>query len=170
MDDEEEGEEEGEGEDLLENAFQDYQPIAALDTYGREGIDDRDYGGLDAEERAAAERAIDERDRERRRLLGRSREFYGALEERLEGEVEEDLEERRRRRGLFGGIDGGGGGDDDGGATRRLASGLKATTCQGGGRCGYRFRRAPTVCLLLLLLLLKFLMLLLLLLMFTMFM
>ena len=110
LDDDEE-EEEGEGEDLLENAFQDYQPIAALDTYGREGIDDRDYGGLGAEERAAAERAIDERDRERRRLLGRSREFYGALEERMEGEVEEDLEERRRRRGLFGGIDDGGGGE-----------------------------------------------------------
>ena len=48
-------EEEGEGEDLLENAMRDYQRIEALDTYGREGIDDRDYGQMGVEERAAAE-------------------------------------------------------------------------------------------------------------------
>ena len=95
-------EEEEDGEDLLENALQDYQPIAALDTYGREGIDDRDFGNLDYEERAAAESVLEERDRERRRLArqdgGRARGFYDALEE----EMEEDVEERRRRRGLFG--------------------------------------------------------------------
>jgi DNA replication licensing factor MCM2 len=102
-------EEDDEGEDLLEDALRDYQPIAALDTYGREGIDDRDYDDLDADERAMAERVLDERDRERRRFGGggggRSGGFYGALEEQLEGEVEEDIEGRRRRRGLFGGID-----------------------------------------------------------------
>ena len=100
-------EEEEEGEDLLDNAFKDYQRIDALDTYGREGIDDRDYGGMDAEERAAADRILDERDRERARLSkvgGRARGFYGALEEQMmEGEVEEEDEERRRRRGNFDG-------------------------------------------------------------------
>jgi DNA replication licensing factor MCM2 len=97
-----EEDEEEDGEDLLENALQDYQPIAALDTYGREGIDDRDFGNLNYEERAAAERVLEDRDRERRRLArqdgGRARGFYDALEE----EMEEDVEERRRRRGLFG--------------------------------------------------------------------
>ncbi|KAL3821899.1 hypothetical protein ACHAXA_008433 [Cyclostephanos tholiformis] len=113
-DDDDEEEEDDDGEDLLEDALRDYQPIAALDTYGREGIDDRDYDDLDADERAMAERVLDERDRERRRRFGgidrggRSGGFYGALEEQLEGEVEEDIEGRRRRRGLFGGID-----DDD---------------------------------------------------------
>ena len=48
-------EEEGEGEDLLENAMRDYQRIEALDTYGREGIDDRNFGQMGVEERAAAE-------------------------------------------------------------------------------------------------------------------
>ncbi|EJK74904.1 hypothetical protein THAOC_03391, partial [Thalassiosira oceanica] len=47
-------EDEGDGEDLVENAMQDYQPIAALDTYGTEGIDDREYGSIDADERASA--------------------------------------------------------------------------------------------------------------------
>ena len=35
--------------------MRDYQRIEALDTYGREGIDDRDYGQMGVEERAAAE-------------------------------------------------------------------------------------------------------------------
>ncbi len=113
--DDDEEEEEDEGEDLLENAHKDYQAIAALDTYGREGIDDRDYGAMDADERAAAERILEERDRERRKLArsgGRARGFYGALEEQMM-EIEEDVEERRRRRGLFEGR-GMDDGDDDG--------------------------------------------------------
>lgn len=64
-----EGEEEEEGEDLMENALKDYQPIAALDTYGREGIDDRDYGEMDVDQRREVERVLEERDRERRRLV-----------------------------------------------------------------------------------------------------
>ncbi|KAL7471084.1 hypothetical protein ACHAXS_011369, partial [Conticribra weissflogii] len=105
-------EEEEEGEDLLENAMKDYQPIAALDTYGREGIDDRDYGDIDVDDRFAAERVLEARDRERRKLRrkergGRAGGFYGALEEMAEEEMEEE-EERRRRRGMFGlGLDGG---------------------------------------------------------------
>ena len=52
--DDEEEEEEDEGEDLLENAHKDYRAIAALDTYGCEGIDDRDYGAMDADKCATA--------------------------------------------------------------------------------------------------------------------
>ena len=40
---------EDEGEDLLQNALGDYQPIAAVNTYDRKGINDRDYRGMDAE-------------------------------------------------------------------------------------------------------------------------
>ena len=80
--------------------MQDYQPIAALDTYGTEGIDDRDFGSMDADERASAEAVLRARDRERARLNRDRREggFYDAL---LEGEEEEEEEERRRRRGMF---------------------------------------------------------------------
>lgn len=60
-------EEEEEGEDLMDDAMKDYQPIAALDTYGREGIDDRDYDGMDVDERREVERVLAQRDRERRR-------------------------------------------------------------------------------------------------------
>lgn len=63
------GEEEEEGEDLMDDVMKDYQPIAALDTYGREGIDDRDYDGMDVDERREVERVLAERDRERRRLV-----------------------------------------------------------------------------------------------------
>ncbi|EJK45417.1 hypothetical protein THAOC_35968, partial [Thalassiosira oceanica] len=93
-------EDEGDGEDLVENAMQDYQPIAALDTYGTEGIDDREYGSIDADERASAEAVLRARDRERAKLNRDRREggFYDAL---LEGEEEEEEEERRRRRGMF---------------------------------------------------------------------
>ena len=84
-----EEEEEGEGEDLIDNALKDYQPIAALDTYGRDGIDDRDYDGLDVDERAAADRILDERDKERRKMSrvgGRDGALYSALNEQLDGE------------------------------------------------------------------------------------
>ena len=57
-----EGEEEGEGEDLIENAARDYKRIEALATYGREGIDDRDYGQMGAEERTAAEAELARRE------------------------------------------------------------------------------------------------------------
>jgi len=63
------GEEEEEGEDLMDDAMKDYQPIAALDTYGREGIDERDYDLMDVDQRRQVERVLAERDRERRRLV-----------------------------------------------------------------------------------------------------
>lgn len=93
--------EEDEGEDLYEHdMFQDYQRIEALDTYGNEGIDDREYGQMGMEERMEAERVIAEREKEQMKLRGiggRSGRFYEGLTE-----VEEDEEARRRRRGRMG--------------------------------------------------------------------
>lgn len=94
-------EDEEEGEDLLDNnMFQDYQRIDVLDTYGREGIDDREYAQMGVDERMEAERVIAEREREEMKLRGvggRSGRFYDALTE-----VEEDEEERRKRRERMG--------------------------------------------------------------------
>ena len=95
-----ENEEEGDGEDLLENAFQDYQRIDALDTYGTEGIDDRDYNQMGLEERLLAEGKIAEREEEemkRRGIGGRSGTFYDGLMQ-----VEEDDDARKKRRGRMG--------------------------------------------------------------------
>jgi len=92
-------EDEIDGEDLIENADKDYQRIAALDTYATEGLDDREYEGIGASERMAAEGEIAEREEEdaRRRgdTGGRSGRFYDAL---FDAE-EEDEEKRRMRRG-----------------------------------------------------------------------
>ena len=95
-------EEEEEGEDLLENAEKDYQRIDALDHYGTEGIDDRDYGGMDIEERRAAEAEIAIRDRQAGRE-GRSAGLYGMALDVMETEEDEDA--RRARRGMFRGED-----------------------------------------------------------------
>jgi len=120
-------EEEGDGEDLLENAARDYQRIDALDTYGTEGIDDRDYDSLNVDAKRAAEMELRQRDRRlglgadgsgrRRRDAG----IYGAALDAME--AEEDVDARRARRGIFGvgqrgdgsGKDGDGVGDDDDG-------------------------------------------------------
>lgn len=113
-------EEDEEGEDLMDNAAKDYQPIAALDTYGTEDIDDREYDNMDAGERYAAEAILQARDKERNlsaMMGGRARGFYGALDA-MEEDLEEE-EERMRRRAMFGraggGAGGGDGGDDDDG-------------------------------------------------------
>ena len=92
--------EEAEGEDLLENAYTDYQRIDALDTYGTEGLDDQQYANMNAEERMQAEAVIAQRELEeqrRRGIGGRSGRFYNNLLE-----VEEDDEARRARRGRMG--------------------------------------------------------------------
>jgi DNA replication licensing factor MCM2 len=91
-------EEEGEGEDLLENAERDYQRIDALDHYGTEGMDERDYGGIDIEERHAAEAELSIRDRQSGGG-GRSDGLYGAALDVMETEEDEDA--RRARRGIF---------------------------------------------------------------------
>ncbi len=88
-------EEEDEGEDLLENAERDYQRIEALDHYGNEGIDDRDYGQMDLEQRRAAEAELAIRDRQ----SGRRSE--GLYDMALALETEEDDDARRARRGFF---------------------------------------------------------------------
>jgi DNA replication licensing factor MCM2 len=94
-------EEEGDGEDLLENAYSDYQRIEALDNYGREGIDDRDFDGMDYDEREAAEAEIAKREEEENKRLGRGR--SGRFYEGLMDDVQEDDEARRARRGRIGG-------------------------------------------------------------------
>eukprot|EP00980_Cylindrotheca_fusiformis_P005741 scaffold1194_cov127-Cylindrotheca_fusiformis.AAC.18 len=94
----EDEEEEEEGEDLVENAERDYQRIDALDHYGTEGIDNRNYDAMDLEERRAAEAELAMRDRQSGRG-GRSSGLYdAALDDLAE---EEDDEARRARRGLF---------------------------------------------------------------------
>ena len=86
-------EEEEDGEDLMDNAERDYQRIEALDTYGTEGIDDREYDHIDDDERRAAEAEMNRRDR------GRNQGFYGLLDA---VETEEDDEAREARRAMFG--------------------------------------------------------------------
>ena len=91
-------EEEEDGEDLMDNAERDYQPIAALDTYGTEGIDDRNFGNMDDDQRRAAEAELAIRDRQSGRG-GRSTGLYDMALDVME--TEEDEEARRARRGAF---------------------------------------------------------------------
>ena len=95
-------EEEEDGEDLLDNAEKDYQRIEALDTYGREGIDDRNYDNMDEDTRREVEAKLRARDRRlglgegsRRRDAG----IYGAALDAME--AEEDADARRARRSMF---------------------------------------------------------------------
>mmetsp|Transcript_13302 Transcript_13302/g.20731 ORF Transcript_13302/g.20731 Transcript_13302/m.20731 type:complete len:966 (-) Transcript_13302:2250-5147(-) len=111
--DEYQEEEEEDGEDLLDNAERDYQRIEALDTYGREGLDDRDYGQMDHDERLAAEAELARRDREEgvgRAGAGRNEGLYGMALDVMETEEDEDA--RRARRGIFAARTGAGDGDD----------------------------------------------------------
>jgi hypothetical protein len=87
--------EEEDGEDLLDNAERDYQRIAALDTYGTEGLDDAEYEEMDIDERRAVEQVLAKRDEEQ----GKSRNdgFYGMLDE-YEQEEDEDARKERRKR------------------------------------------------------------------------
>ena len=91
-------EEEEEGEDLIENAQRDYQRIEALDTYGTEGIDGRDYDLMDAEQRRAVEAELAVRDRQSGRA-GRNAGLYGMALDVMEADEDDDA--RRARRGIF---------------------------------------------------------------------
>ena len=91
-------EEDEDGEDLLENAEKDYQRIEALDHYGTDGIDNRDYDELDVDQRRAAEAELARRDRSGRDGT-RNEGFYGMALDVMEDE--EDDEARRKRRGAF---------------------------------------------------------------------
>jgi len=95
-------EEEEEGEDLMENAEKDYQRIDILDSYGREGIDDRDYDNMDSDTRREVEAKL--RARDRRLGLGagarrRDASIYGAAMDAMEAEEDEDA--RKARRNMF---------------------------------------------------------------------
>jgi DNA replication licensing factor MCM2 len=92
--DEDYEEEEEDGEDLLDNMEKDYQRIEALDTYGSEGLDDRDYEAMDFDQRHAAEAEL-----ARREKGSRNQGFYGMALDNME--EEEDDEARRARRGVF---------------------------------------------------------------------
>ena len=95
------GEEDDEGEDLLENVEDDYQAIPALDTYGKEGLDERDYDLMDYDQRLQAEEVLNQRDMERRAARGagaRSFFYETLLNQPTE---EEDEQNRRARRGQF---------------------------------------------------------------------
>lgn len=87
-------EEEEDGEDLLEHAERDYQAIPALDTYGAEGLDDRDYENLTVDARRAVEQQLARRDRDK---AGRNDGFYTLLDDM----ADEDEEARQARRGAF---------------------------------------------------------------------
>jgi DNA replication licensing factor MCM2 len=87
-------EEEEDGEDLLDNMEKDYQRIEALDNYGSEGLDDRDYEAMDFDQRRAAEAEL-----ARREKGSRNQGFYGMALDNME--EEEDDEARRARRGVF---------------------------------------------------------------------
>ncbi|KAF6303040.1 minichromosome maintenance complex component 2 [Rhinolophus ferrumequinum] len=69
-------EEEEDGEELIGDGMErDYRPIPGLDTYEADGLalDDEDVEELTASQREAAERAMQQRDREAGRGLGRMR-------------------------------------------------------------------------------------------------
>lgn len=93
LNDDEEEDLEDEGEDLLDNAMKDYTRIEALDTYGSEGIDNREFSEMTREERLAVEADLDMR-------YGR-RGINNILREGGWMEEEEDEEARRMRRGRF---------------------------------------------------------------------
>ena len=59
--DEEEVESEPSGEDLMDNLEQDYRPIAELDEYEAEGVDDEDYDEMDPEARRQADEVVRQR-------------------------------------------------------------------------------------------------------------
>lgn len=84
-------EEEEDGEDLMENAERDYQPIEELDHYDMEGIDDREYESMGIEERRMVESELNRRDT-------RNEGFYGQLDQFAK---EEDEEARLARREMF---------------------------------------------------------------------
>ncbi|GMH49227.1 hypothetical protein TrLO_g9969 [Triparma laevis f. longispina] len=89
-DDFDDPEDEGEGEDLIENMEADYQQISELDQYDSAMLDDKKYQGMTFDERKLAE---EENARRAARASG--------LEELLADDGEEDDERKADRRGRF---------------------------------------------------------------------
>lgn len=58
------GDDDSEGEDILDNADRDYRRIAELDRYDEDVLDNKDYGEMSLEARMEAEKALAERDRD----------------------------------------------------------------------------------------------------------
>jgi hypothetical protein len=63
--------EEGSGEDLMENLVDDYRDMGQLDAYDSQMLDERSYDDADPDARRAAEAALEQRDRLERRAGGR---------------------------------------------------------------------------------------------------
>jgi hypothetical protein len=63
--------EEGSGEDLMENVVDDYRDMGQLDAYDSQMLDERSYDDADPDARRAAEAALEQRDRLERRAGGR---------------------------------------------------------------------------------------------------
>ena len=82
--------EEGDGDDLMDNAAADYVAIPELDVYDNTGIDNRAYEEMDYQTRLRAEEAIDERYMRR-----------GRLDDFLDRYDEEGDEARDARRGRY---------------------------------------------------------------------
>jgi len=83
--------EEEEGEDLIgEDMHADYRPMGALDEYEEDGLDENDYGMMDARARAAADAELEARDDH-----DRSSRMPAAL---LDEDEDEDEQRPRRRR------------------------------------------------------------------------
>lgn len=88
---EEKAESEGEGEELLEGAEEDYQPIPELDKYEPTPADQEKVEPMTIDERKEAERDLNERDREQANFSKRAPAV-------LDEEMEDDLEEAAKRR------------------------------------------------------------------------
>jgi hypothetical protein len=77
-----------EGEDLIENAEDDYQAMGVLDQYDQAEIDNREYDPIDQDTRRAAEQALD-------RQSGRG----GRLDEAFQDDDELEQDDSHRQRG-----------------------------------------------------------------------
>ena len=98
-DNEEEIVSEPEGENLDDNAENDYRPIEALDKYDEEEFDEQEYENMSPEERKRVEKILDER---RRRTQFGSRVPAALLEEmENDDEVEQAMRRKRRRMMVF---------------------------------------------------------------------
>ncbi|EER16710.1 DNA replication licensing factor MCM2, putative [Perkinsus marinus ATCC 50983] len=96
VDDAIEEEDEGEGEDLMDNMEEDYRPMPELDRYDPRMLDEQEYGD-DAGARRRAERELRERDRgQRRRMPGAV--FGGDSSDSEDDDDRMGAYERKRRR------------------------------------------------------------------------
>lgn len=95
VDDDAPAEEEGEGEDLMENMDKDYEAIPELDKYEAEGIDENEYEPINEEQKREAEEVLRRRDVEQ--LAAQRRVPAALLEADQESDLEEDLREAIRR-------------------------------------------------------------------------